>query len=100
MKPLREWHWFPKFAVLLGFVGLAVAIIEKDVKGDLLMAFMIAAAVPEDALSRGESILRDLLAGSLAVGLWYVSEGWMRWAFLLVGMVAIAASLREAVQKF
>jgi hypothetical protein len=100
LKPLGEWRWFHRFAMLMGFIGLTAAIIGKDVKGVLLMAFMITAVVPEDVLSRRESILRGLLSGSFAVGLWYVSAGWLRWAFLLVGAVVIAASIKEIVQKF
>ncbi len=100
MKPFREWPWYPKFAVAVSLLGSGAALMEKDDRTTLLMAFLAVSFVPEDVLTRGESILRELLWGSLGVALWHVSSGVFSWVFLTLGLAVMVHGIYRFVQKF
>ncbi len=100
MKPVKEWPWYPKFAVAISLLGIGAALVEKDGRMALLMALLTMGFVPEDALTRGESILRELLWGFLGVTLWHVSSGVFSWVFLILGLIVMIHGTYRLVQKF
>ena len=100
MRALREWPWYPKFAVSVSLVGMGAALLEGDSKMALLMALLAMGFVPEDVLTEGESILRELLWGSLGVVLWHVSTGLFSDVFFIIGLAVMLHGIYRLVQKF
>ena len=100
MRGLREWPGYPKFAVSVSLVGMGAALLEGDSKMALLMALLAMGLVPEDVLTEGESILRELLWGSLGVALWHVSTGLFSDVFFILGLAVMLHGVYRLVQKF
>ncbi len=100
MESISRWSRFTRLAFLAGLVGVVVGILSRDSRGTVLMAFVTVSIVPENVLSRTEVLIKYLAVGVLAILVWYVSLGRLRWAFLILGAALIGYSIRNFVQKF